>query len=266
MIRGIDISEHNGNVDMEKLKSDGIEFAILRLGYGKNQNQIDKKFKVNYENAIKNNIPVGIYLYSYATNIDDAEKEAELVLNNIKGLKIEYPIFIDMEDADEYKAKRNVTNETCINICEKFCLEIESAGYYTGIYANLDWLNNKINSSKLNRFDKWIAQWNDKCTYKSKYGMWQYTSQGQINGISGNVDLNYAIYDYLEIIRNANLNHLNDSKNNNDIYYIVKDGDNLSKIASKYNTTWQSIYELNKEQIGNNPNLIHTGLKLRIKE
>ena len=64
MIRGIDISEHNGNVDMEKLKSDGIEFAILRLGYGKNQNQIDKKFKVNYENAIKNNIPVGIYLYS----------------------------------------------------------------------------------------------------------------------------------------------------------------------------------------------------------
>ena len=96
--------------------------------------------------------------------------------------------------------------------------------------------------------------------------MWQYTSQGQINGISGNVDLNYAIYDYLEIIRNANLNHLNDSKNNNDIYYIVKDGDNLSKIASKYNTTWQSIYELNKEQIGNNPNLIHTGLKLRIKE
>ena len=171
-----------------------------------------------------------------------------------------------MEDADEYKAKRNVTNETCINICEKFCLEIESAGYYTGIYANLDWLNNKINSSKLNRFDKWVAQWNDKCTYKSKYGMWQYTSQGQINGICGNVDLNYAIYDYLEIIRNANLNHLNDSKNNNDIYYIVKDGDNLSQIASKYNTTWQSIYELNKEQIGNNPNLIHTGLKLRIKE
>ena len=158
MIKGIDISENNGDINMSAVKEAGIEFVIIRIGYGKNQSQIDKKFKVNYENAIKNNIPVGIYLYSYATNIDDAEKEAELVLNNINGLKIEYPIFIDMEDADKYKAKRNVSNETCINICVKFCLEIENAGYYAGIYANLDWLNNRINSSKLDRFDKWVAQ------------------------------------------------------------------------------------------------------------
>lgn len=152
MIKGIDISEHNGNVNMEKLKEDGIDFVILRLGYGKSQ--IDKNFKTNYEKALKNNIPVGIYLYSYATNINDAEKEANFVLTNINGLRIEYPIFIDMEDADSYKAKRNVSNETCIDICEKFCIEVENAGYYTGIYANLDWLNNKIKSSKLDRFDK----------------------------------------------------------------------------------------------------------------
>ena len=103
MLKGIDISSHNGDVNMEKVKSEGIDFIIIRIGYGKNQSQIDKSFQTNYENAIKNNIPVGIYLYSYATNIEDAEKEANLVLNNISNLKIEYPIFIDMEDSDRYK-------------------------------------------------------------------------------------------------------------------------------------------------------------------
>lgn len=265
MIKGIDVSENNGDIDMSAIKEAGIDFVIIRIGYGKNQSQIDKKFKVNYENAIKNNIPVGIYLYSYATNIVDAEKEAKLVLNNIKGIKIEYPIFIDMEDADDYKAKRNVSNETCIDICEKFCLEIENAGYYAGIYANLDWLNNRINSSKLDRFDKWVAQWNSTCTYKKNYGMWQYSNKGKVNGIKGNVDLNYAIYDYLNIIKNAGLNNLSDVSNNI-VYYTVQPGDNLSKIAEKFDgITWQEIYELNKETIGDNPNLIHAGLKLMIR-
>lgn len=79
MIKGIDISEHNGNVDIQKIKEDGIKFVILRIGYGKHQNQIDDTFKVNYESAIKNDIPVGMYLYSYAINIDDAKSEAQLV-------------------------------------------------------------------------------------------------------------------------------------------------------------------------------------------
>lgn len=264
MIKGIDLSEHNGDVNMEKIKQKGIEFVILRVGYGKNTSQIDKNFRVNYEKAIKNNIPIGVYLYSYAINIDDAKKEAELVLNTIKGLKIEYPIFIDMEDADGYKAKRNISNETCIDICEKFCTEIENAGYYTGIYANLDWLNNKINSSKLDRFDKWVAQWNSECTYKKTYGMWQYSSKGQIDGVKGNVDMNYAIYDYLSIIKNSNLNHLN--KVDFDItYYTVKPGDNLSTIAEQYNMTWQELYNINKSIIGDNPNLIHAGLELKIR-
>lgn len=264
MIKGIDISEHNGNIDMGKIKNDGIKFIILRLGYGKNKNQIDKKFKTNYENAIKNNIPVGIYLYSYATNVNDAQKEAELILQNIKGLKIEYPIFIDMEDADNYKFKRKVSNEMCVDICEKFCTTIENAGYYAGIYANLDWLINKLNNKKLDKFDKWIAQWNDTCTYTKQYGMWQYSNKGQINGINGNVDLNYAIYDYPSIIKNAKLNHLNEV--DADItYYTVKPGDNLSTIAEQYNMTWQELYNINKNIIGDNSNLINVGLELKIR-
>ena len=129
----------------------------------------------------------------------------------------------------------------------------------------MDWLNNRINSSKLDRFDKWVAQWNSTCTYKKDYGMWQYSDKGKVNGIKGNVDLNYAIYDYLNIIKNAGLNNLNDVSNNI-VYYTVQPGDNLSKIAEKFDgITWQEIYELNKETIGDNPNLIHAGLKLMIR-
>jgi lysozyme len=264
MKKGIDISEHNGNINMEKVKKSGIEFIILRLGYGKNQNQIDKNFKTNYEKAINSNIPVGVYLYSYATNINDSKEEAKLVLDNIKGLKIEYPIFIDMEDADNYKAKRNVSNATCIDICETFCQEIESAGYYVGIYANLDWLNNKINDNRLDKFDKWVAQWNNRCTYKKEYGMWQYSSKGKVEGITGNVDLNYSIYDYKNIIKKANLNHLNN--NTNSIYHVVVKGDTLTLLAKKYNVNWEKIYELNKDIIGDDPNQIYPGQNLFIKE
>lgn len=262
MKKGIDISEHNGNINMEKIKKSGIEFIILRLGYGKNSNQIDKNFKINYEKAIKNNIPIGVYLYSYATNISDSKEEAKLVLDNIKGLKVEYPIFIDMEDADNYKSKRNVSNETCIDICETFCQEIENAGYYVGIYANLDWLNNKINNSKLDKFDKWVAQWNNRCTYKKEYGMWQYSSKGKVEGIAGNVDLNYSLKDYPTIIKNAKLNKLDCNK----ITYIVQPGDNLTTIVQRYNTNWQLIYQKNKNIIGSNPNIIKVGQELIIEE
>ncbi len=258
--KGIDISSHNGEVDMEKVKKSGIEFVIIRLGYGKNQNQIDKRFMENYNNAIKVNIPVGIYLYSYALGCADAKKEAELVINFIKNFKIEYPIFLDMEDTDNYKSKRNVGNDTLVDICETFCNAIEDAGYYAGIYANLDWFNNKLNDERLDRFDKWVAHWSDNCNYEKDFGMWQFTAKGTVDGVKGNVDLNYAFKDYKNIIRNARLNNLNIMKNE----HIVKEGENLSTIAKKYNVSWENIYEDNKQIIGDNPNLILSGQKLTI--
>lgn len=166
MKKGVDISYHNGTIDMAKVKLSGIEFIILRLGYRKKENQIDEKFYENYNKAIQQGIPIGVYIYSYAINTADALKEAEFVLNTVKNLKLEYPIYIDMEDTDGYKSKNNVNYSTCIDICETFCNYIENAGYYVGIYANLDWLNNKINDSRLDKFDKWVAQWSKKCKYK----------------------------------------------------------------------------------------------------
>lgn len=261
MKKGIDISHHNGTIDMAKVKECGIDFIILRLGYRKSKNNIDKKFYENYNKAIQLKIPVGVYLYSYARNTEEAVKEAEFVISTIKNLSIDYPVFIDMEDADGYKKLNKVSYSMCIEICDTFCKYIENSGYYAGIYANLDWLNNKINDDKLDRFDKWVAQWSKHCTYKKEFGMWQYSSKGTILGINGNVDLNYAFRDYPAIIKE---NDLNGSKSKN-IVYVVQKGDNLTKIAKKYNTTWQKIYESNKSIIGNNPNFIKVGQQLKIE-
>jgi len=261
MIKGIDISEHNGEINMAKVKESGIEFIISRLGYGKNKEQIDKRFYENYKKAKENNIPIGVYLYSYALNKEDAICEAKFVLNEIKSLKIEYPVFIDMEDADEYKLRHGVSNETCIEICETFCDLVEKAGFYVGIYANLNWLLNKINSRRLDRFDKWVAQWAKTCEYSGQYGIWQYSSKGTVPGIKGNVDMNYAYKDYKSIIQKANLNKTDNEK----IIYTVRFGDNLSKIANLYNVEWEDIYKLNRDIIGENPNYIVPGQVIIIK-
>lgn len=258
---GIDISSYNGNVDMKKIKQNGIEFAILRLFQGSKTRKLDKKFNENYSKAIDIGIFIGVYVYSYATNKEQAIEEAKRTIQELKGLKLEYPIFIDMEDADNYKLKNKVDYSTCVEICEFFCDYIEKAGYYAGIYANLDWFNNKINSKRLDRFDKWVAQWSSQCDYEKTYGIWQYTSKGEINGIDGYVDLNYSFKDYPTIIRNNNLNQL---KSVNDVY-IVQKGDTLENIAKKYNTNWKTIYNLNKSIIGNNPNFIRIGERLIIK-
>lgn len=262
MKRGIDLSYHNGIVNMSAVKESGIEFVILRIGYRKKERHIDNKFYENYNNALNIGIPIGVYIYSYALNKNDAIEEANFVLEVVRDLKLEYPIFIDMEDADGYKRKNGISYETCIDICETFCSNIEDAGYYVGIYANLDWLNNKINNSRLDRFDKWVAQWSSVCKYKKEYGLWQYSSKGQVPGIVGNVDLDYALKDYPSIIRNLKEKDVPSNK----IVYIVKPGDNLTKIAKRYNIDWKRIYNLNKKVIGNDPNKIQIGQELIIEE
>lgn len=260
MKRGIDLSSYNGSVDMNKVKQQGINFIILRVGIGGDGVEIDKKFYDNYEKANKVEIPIGVYLYSYACNRSQAVNEANGVLKIIKDLIIEYPIFIDMEDADNYKRNNNIQYTTCVDICESFCETIEKAGYYAGIYANLDWLNNKINDPRLDRFDKWVAQWGDFCTYKKHYGIWQNSSEGLISGINGSVDLDYSFKDYQSIIRNNGLNNLNIQI----LEHTVKEGENLTVIGRKYNKSWEEIYNLNRKTIGNNPNYIKVGQKLII--
>lgn len=203
-MKGIDVSAHQGNINWDAVKASGIEFAIIRIGYG--QNSVDSKAIRNIEECIRVGMPFGVYVYSYALNINNAINEANLVIKTLEPYKnkVRFPVIIDMEDADGYKLRNGMpSNDTLVSICEKECLMFEEAGYYAAIYASKSWFDTKLNSSRLNRFDKWMAWWYSQASSKfdhNVYGMWQYTSSGKVNGISGNVDMNESFKNYPSII------------------------------------------------------------------
>lgn len=199
--RGIDISAHNGNIDLEALKSQ-IDFVIIRVGYG-TKGTIDQKFKRNVELCEKIGLPYGFYWYSYALDTDGAMQEANAFLNAIEPYHPTYGCWFDMEDADGYKKRNGMpSNNELKDICYAFCELVEDAGYYSGIYASLSWFNNQLSGDKLARFDKWVAQWptkngkqrglSVKSDEKSGWSLWQFTSEGKFSGYSGRLDVNYA--------------------------------------------------------------------------
>ena len=190
-LRGIDVSVHQNDIDWQKVKNSNIDFAIIRCGYGSDfPEQDDSKFQRNIDECERLNIPYGVYLYSYALNEDSAKSEANHVLRLIKGHDPELGVWLDMEDADSYKERNGMpSNDTLVNICTIFCDKMIEEGYKTGIYASLSWLNNQLDDSKLDKYDKWVAQWYNTCTYKKKYIMWQYSNSGIVDGIVGRVDM-----------------------------------------------------------------------------
>lgn len=184
--KGIDVSKYQGNIDFKKVKNAGIQFAIVRIGYGQYESQKDEYFEANYEGFKSQNIPVGVYLYSYAKSVSDAKKEAAVVLKWLNGRELNLPVYYDIED----KSQINLGKNTLTKMCEAFCEEIEKGGYWAGVYANKYFFTTYLDYQKLGeRYTLWVAQYNDVNTFSGKYDMWQYTSSGRVNGISGNVDL-----------------------------------------------------------------------------
>ena len=190
-LSGIDVSSYQGKINWSEVKNSGIDFAIIRCGYGQNiSSQDDIYFARNVSECERLGIPYGVYLYSYALKESDAYSEVQHVLRLIKGHNPQYGVWVDMEDADGYKARNGMPSDsTLVNICDIFCKKMKENGYKTGVYASLNWLDTKLNNSKLDKYDKWVAQWNTNCTYSKKYIMWQYTSKGIIKGILTNVDM-----------------------------------------------------------------------------
>ena len=194
--KGIDVSKHNGTIDWAKVKAAGVQFAMLRAGYGRYDNQKDEQFEANYKGATAAGIPVGAYHYSYATTAEQAKQEAEVFLGWIKGKNLTYPVAFDIED----KKQANLGVSVISDIIRAFCETVEAAGYYVVVYANKDWLTNRIDADCKSRYDIWLAQWTSKPTYTGSYGMWQYTSDGAVDGIAGGVDMNIAYKDYPSVI------------------------------------------------------------------
>ncbi len=199
---GIDVSSYQGNINWDVVKNH-IDFAILRCGFGQYNSQKDKFFERNYEECRRLGIPVGIYHYSYAKNVDQARKEANLVLSWLKGKEIQLPVYYDIEDDSQI----GLGKEMLTNMCVEFCNTIEGAGLWAGIYANKHWFTRILDSEKLGkRYTCWVAQYYDKCTYEGKYDVWQNSSSGRIDGIVGNVDTNYMYRNLIAEIGNKTSN------------------------------------------------------------
>lgn len=207
MKQGIDVSSYQGLIDWTKVKPH-IDFAIIRCGYGNNlRSQDDIYYERNAEMCQNLNIPFGVYLYSYATTLDEARSEVEHTLRLIKDKKLEYPVYLDVEDKRQMALPKN----DLIEIVKYYCEEIEKAGYYVGIYSSLNRFRSNLDSRLLDPFDKWVAEWADRLTYTKPAGMWQRTSHEDMPGIRNRVDGDMAFYDYPKIIRDAGLNHLVDN-------------------------------------------------------
>lgn len=181
MLKLIDVSEHQGKINWEKVKPQ-IDGAILRCGYGMDiEKQDDTYFKRNADECTRLGIPFGVYLYSYADNNEKAKSEAAHVLRLIKGYKLSFPVYLDLEESG--------TQNGAIERANIFGDIIEKAGYWCGVYANLNWWNNYLVG--MERFTKWVAQYNKTCDYKGAHlDIWQYSSKGNVDGIGGNVDMN----------------------------------------------------------------------------
>lgn len=199
---GIDVSKWQGDIDWQKVKASGVQFAILRAGYGRFAGQTDKTFAQNYQNAKAAGLFVGAYHYSYAKNAEQARAEAEYCLSLIKGKVFDFPICYDVED----DSQKDLSKDEISAIVTAFCETLEQAGYYVSVYMNLAWLNTKLREDIFEKYDIWLAHWAKETTCKRAYGIWQYTSGGQVNGIKGNVDLDCAYKDYPKIMRKNGLN------------------------------------------------------------
>lgn len=295
----IDVSAHQGVIDWEKVKPQ-IDGAILRCGFGMDKtNQDDQHFKRNADECTRLGIPFGVYIYSYADTVERVKSEAAHVLRLIKGYKLSYPVYLDLEE--------NGTQTGAVERANIFGDIIEKAGYWCGVYANTSWWNNHLKG--LERFTKWVAQYYKECQYKGDHlDMWQYSCKGKVNGIKGDVDMNHCYRNFpaeilsskkpvaatapakktvSELVEEVFAGKWGDGaerkkkltaagydydavqdavnarlKKNQKQYYTVQRGDTLSYIASKFGTTYTALAKLNGIK---NPDRIYEGQKIRVK-
>lgn len=233
---GIDVSSHQGVIDWAKVKAAGVDFAILRVGFG--SGGTDSQFKANVEGCKKYNIPFGVYLYSYAWDADSARSEANWTLNvlssaGVKASDMKLPVYYDLENTvgnkehPDYGKPAGVDSDNQYHVisdkaafaamANAYCSTIKSAGYQPGVYASLNWWRTYLTDKSFNSWDRWVAQYYSECTYQGAYSLWQYSSVGAVDGINGNVDVNYCY---------ASFKNLGWYKANGTWYYGQFDGTN----------------------------------------
>lgn len=198
-INGIDVSSHNGTINWSSVKSAGVQFAMLRDGYGGDGNasiwddQTDTQFEANYSGAVQNGIKVGVYHYSYATNATMASQEADECLHILNSRHLDYPVAYDVEDA----CHNGLSSDTLGQIVQAFCSKIQQAGYKVMVYSNKDFYLNHLTSSLVSQYDSWIAHTGGATSSGvSPCSIWQYSSTASVSGVPTNCDADYSYVDF----------------------------------------------------------------------
>lgn len=193
-ILGIDVSKYQGNIDWQKVKNAGIQFAMLRLCSSNNSGlYIDPTFERNYNGAKSVGIPVGAYIYTYATTEEEQNKELEFALNGLNGKTLDYPLALDVED----NSLTSIGKSELTNLVKRGLDIIDQKGYIPMLYTYTNYSNN-LNMDTLKDYDLWIADYRGYNGY-GKCDIWQYSSSGKVDGISGNVDMNICYKNYTEV-------------------------------------------------------------------
>ncbi len=270
-MQGIDVSKWQGTINWPAVKASGVDFVIIRAGYGMN---VDPIFYENYAGAKAAGLYVGAYWYSYALSRQAAEIEAECCKRTLAGKSFEMPIYYDVEEPDQL-AKSPAFVSALITT---FCTALEKAGYFAGLYMSRSPLQTKTTEDVRARFAIWAAEYNTRLHYSGAVGIWQKSSSGKVYGINGNVDLDECFVDYPKIIKNGGFNgfsRVEDAKNVNSentpkqdagtapagVVYVVKKGDTLTAIAKRYKTTVSALVKANGIK---DKNKIFVGQKIKI--
>ncbi|MBP3249945.1 MAG: glycoside hydrolase family 25 protein [Ruminococcus sp.] len=203
MKKGIDVSRWQGDIDWKKVRAAGIEFAIIQAGYGRELSQKDEKFEQNYGDCKAAGMPCGVYWYSYARTEAEAEQEAAVCLEIIRGRQLEYPVFFDVEEPAVLRLGKAQVSK----VVRAFLRKVEAAGWFVGLYMSAYQLRDYIEDDVKQRYTVWVAHYGvSKPDYSGSYGIWQKSSTGSVDGISGNVDLDECYTDYPARIMAKGLN------------------------------------------------------------
>ncbi len=246
--RGIDVSRWQGEIDWSQVAKDDISFVMLGT---RSKGAVDPYFHKNIQNASANGIKVGVYIYSLATTTDMAVQEADFVLSLIADYPVSYPVAFDMEDSTQ----GNLSKSELAAIANAFCKRIQAAGYYPIIYANENWLNNKLDMSQMN-YPVWVARYSARPTYQNPV-MWQATSSGSVNGISGKVDIDFQFTDFSSLIP-ANTWRTIDGKR----YYYA----NYEKLKNAWAKDGDNWYYMDKDGLASTGWLTEAGSKYYLKD
>lgn len=196
---GIDVSKWNKEIDWDKVKAAGVDYAIIRVGYrGSSTGSLveDPYYDTNIRGALASGLKVGVYFFTQAVNEVEAVEEASMVIRLVRDFELTYPVFIDTEGAGGNGRADGLDQETRTLVCEAFCRTIQNAGYQAGVYASRNWLNNNLETARLENYNIWLAEYRSVPLYQGYYQMWQYTSKGKVDGIQGNVDMNISYFGF----------------------------------------------------------------------